>query len=420
MITNHATTLNLSRVFVHFGEYLLNFLLSLKWHKCVRNLSMVFLSMSAGSIAVTQSGFNVQLARWCGDPLRSAFISTLIGVTELYCGMLFLIFCRKSSDLTVSTLRENLQRIKAEISSHKMYLTVLIWPGILGVIWLSTAIFLTPVLGFGLYYITVISGQIMSSVLTDHFGLFWSKTRTLSIHNALGVVMAIFGIFLFSIEVVVDDYEAQNRHRLTTIIGCSAVSVLVGCCLTVQSSLNGKLKMLMNGTAYEVTLISFTNSIVVLFVLSIITYCVNGDWFAFDEEALEWYIFNGGFMGPFIVGIYVICPQHIGFSATFIAGILGYLGTSVIFDNFGIFGVERTELTVWKLCGVTSVLIASVLVTVRRKDSTAEELEIQHVAQKHMVRVNSMSSIHSMSSINSMSSITIGPNEEEKVTSASL
>ena len=163
---------------------------------------------------------------------------------------------------------------------------------------------------------------------------------------------------------VIEEYNGRNHHHIAAIVLCSAFSVFVGGCLTVQSSLNGKLKTLMNGTAYEVTLISFTNSICVLFVVSIATYCIKGDWFVFDGEALEWYIFNGGFLGPFIVGIYVICPQHIGFSATFIAGILGYLGSSVLFDHFGIFGVERTEITVWKTLGVTSVLIASVLINV--------------------------------------------------------
>merc|ERR1712083_704167 len=113
--------------------------------------------------------------------------------------MAFLTFCRKSNAFAVSTLQQNLHNLKSEISSRRKYLSVLIWPGILGVIWLSTAIFLTPVLGFGLYFIAVISGQIMTSVLIDHFGLFWSETRTLSIHHAFGVAMAICGIFIYSI-----------------------------------------------------------------------------------------------------------------------------------------------------------------------------------------------------------------------------
>jgi len=334
--------------------------------ECFRKMLFVLLSVAVGCIAVTQSGFNLQLSRWCGDPLRAAFLSTLIGVAELYGGMLFLIYFRSSDDFSVSALRANLRTIKTEVvlSSHSMYLNVLIWPGILGVIWLSTAIVLTPVLGFGLYFISCISGQIVSSVVIDHFGLFWSDIRTLSIPNALGVVLAMVGIFIFSIEVVLEEYDGENSNDIVVIVACSALSVFVGSCLTVQSSLNGKLKLLMKGTAYVVTLISFSSSIVVLFVVSILSYCLKWDWFVFDAEALEWYIFNGGFLGPFIVGIYVICPQYIGFSGTFIAGILGYLGSSVLFDQFGVFGVEPTPVTVWKALGVLSVFVASVLINV--------------------------------------------------------
>lgn len=348
------------------------FSLHIGWRELFIKLVMVLLSVSAGVIAVTQSGLNVHLSHWCGDPLRAAFISTLIGVAELYLGMMLLMLTRKSNGFSAS-LRDQLKKIKSEIQAQRLiwpkinnHLNVLIWPGILGVVWLSTVIFLTPVLGFGLYFISCISGQIMSSVFIDHFGLFWSDTRTLSIPNAVGVAVALFGIFVFSLEVIMTGNSGgsgQDSQHMITIVSCSALSVFVGCCLTVQSSLNGKLKLLLDGTAYVVTLISFTNSIVVLFVASIVTYWVKGDWFVFQHEELEWYIFNGGFMGPFIVGIYVICPQHIGFSATFIAGISGYLGSSVVFDHYGIWG-ESTVITLWKALGVMSVLIASILVNV--------------------------------------------------------
>lgn len=95
-------------------------------------------------------------------------------------------------------------------------------------------------------------------------------------------------------------------------------------------------------------------------------------------------------MGPFIVGLYVVCPQHIGFSATFIGGISGYLASSVVFDHFGIFGVEKTEITLWKGIGVTSVLFASVLVNVdKRGKSKADALETK--VQLTITRLDSTS-----------------------------
>ena len=68
--------------------------------------------------------------------------------------------------------------------------------GLLGAIYVSCVIFVNQQQGVALTFALVVAGQIFISLLIDHFGLFGSFVRPLSIPKIIGALMIIAGLVL--------------------------------------------------------------------------------------------------------------------------------------------------------------------------------------------------------------------------------
>lgn len=66
----------------------------------------------------------------------------------------------------------------------------------LGAIYVAGAAALTPKLGAGGFLLLVVAGQIIASVLVDHFGLMGLATKPINIAKIAGVVLILGGVFL--------------------------------------------------------------------------------------------------------------------------------------------------------------------------------------------------------------------------------
>jgi len=73
-----------------------------------------------------------------------------------------------------------------------------VWPagGILGVVYLTGAILLAPKLGAGDLVALILAGQIIFSVLLDHFGWFGFAQHPAGIARLAGCGLIIAGAFL--------------------------------------------------------------------------------------------------------------------------------------------------------------------------------------------------------------------------------
>eukprot|EP01084_Bolivina_argentea_P179574 310288_1 len=378
---------------------------------------IVILSISVGIIQVLQSGINIALGVWLKNPLRSAFVSFIIGdlcLLPFYFGCnnvetTEIISVNKSSspnnfimhpitsngdysyqksinklshsfsqsisifnpntkqqeEVTIITPRIACQNIFSACSMDKQNYIISL-NGALGAFFVCSVIYIPPLVGFSIFYIAVVIGQIVTAQLIDHFGLFWAFKKRLTLISLFGSLLAICGAFLFQMPGFVSATHSYYKYNATT-IGYVVIAFLSGVAITSKSTLDRRLKKIMNGTAYQSTFLSFVNSTIILLVVNIIVYVIEGDWFQVNNNEFEWWIFFGGVLGPAIVTIYIIAPSYIGFVATFICAIFGSLMTSFLFDITGAFGVHaHSDFGVYEIIGLIVVLIGSVLVNVRK------------------------------------------------------
>ena len=86
--------------------------------------------------------------------------------------------------------------------------------------------------------------------------------------------------------------------------------------------------------------------------------------FADAFRAPKW-LWLGAFMGAFIVLTITVAAPRLGVVAVTALLIAGQLGTAVLIDRFGLFGVERIPLAWPRVAGI-ALLVAGAALTLRR------------------------------------------------------
>ena len=386
---------------------------------------IVLLSISVGIVQVTQSGINIALGIWLKNPLRSAFVSFVIGSL---CLLPFYFLCNNVEKTEILSFEKNYKMNDNEDSNgyHKDIIIphkgstslsfsiynhnsmkqeslkvitpkqtwiniknalsqdirnwIVTFHGALGVFFVCAVIYISPLIGFSLYYIAVVIGQIFCSMCIDNFGLFWAVKKRLTIINISGSFLAIIGAVIFQLPGFLGHH---NYNYNWNTVGYFFIALFSGVSLTLKSTLDRKLKKIMNGTAYQSTFISFINSTLLLLIINIILYFIQNDWFQVNNDKFEWWIFCGGLLGPYIVTVYIIAPSYIGFVATFILAIFGSLMTSFIFDITGAFGVDvHNSFTFWEIIGMILVLAGAFMVNVRRNKKFKKRIKINDFSAK--------------------------------------
>ena len=132
-----------------------------------------------GAILPVQAVLNTKLGKQTGGPLISSLLSFLVG---LICLFIINLFANYSAFTNMKLL-----------SVSPWY----VWMGgLLGAIYVSCVIFVNQQQGVALTFALVVAGQIFISLLIDHFGLFGSFVRPLSIPKIIGALLIIAGLVL--------------------------------------------------------------------------------------------------------------------------------------------------------------------------------------------------------------------------------
>ncbi|PGK38369.1 hypothetical protein CN907_14755 [Bacillus anthracis] len=131
----------------------------------------------AGLALPIQFSINAQLRTVVGSPLVAATISFIVGAITLFTISLF----------------------KAGFSFNKGIASAPWWVwtgGVLGAFYVLATIILIPRIGAGTTVALVLAGQIVASVLIDHFGLINVPIHLLSLPRILGAILVIIGVVL--------------------------------------------------------------------------------------------------------------------------------------------------------------------------------------------------------------------------------
>jgi len=125
-----------------------------------------------------QTALNAQLRTYLYSPLQAALLSFLVGSVVLA----VLVFFQQNAKPNLVTLGQ-----------IPWYLWL---GGCLGVYAISMSIFTVPQLGFLTLTGLIIFGQIVMSIILDHFGWFGVEKTAISWSRSLGAVIIFMGVML--------------------------------------------------------------------------------------------------------------------------------------------------------------------------------------------------------------------------------
>ena len=136
------------------------------------------LAVVAGAVVPFQSAINANLSRGLGHPLWATLASLLVSVLVLL--------------PVIISLRLPLPSL-GFISKAPLWM----WAGgAFGVCFIALALMLLPRLGASGFIALALAGQVVASLVLDHFGLFGLVERHLTLPRLLGAVLLIAGVAL--------------------------------------------------------------------------------------------------------------------------------------------------------------------------------------------------------------------------------
>ena len=141
-------------------------------------LGLLPFTLGIGIALTIQTAINTQLREYLTSPLQAAFLSFLIGTLVLAVMVLL-----------QSAERPGLQQL-AQIPWF-------LWlGGFLGVYAISVSIYTAPKMGFLTFSGVVIFGQLLMSMLLDHFGWLGTEKAPVNWQRLLGGIVIFVGVIL--------------------------------------------------------------------------------------------------------------------------------------------------------------------------------------------------------------------------------
>jgi len=144
----------------------------------LHGIGLLLLAVIAGAVVPFQSAINANLGRGLGHPLWATLASLLVSILVLLPIML--------------AMRVPLPSV-AFINKAPLWM----WAGgAFGVCFISLALVLLPKLGASGFMALALAGQVVASLVLDHFGWFGLVQRQVSLPRVLGALLLIGGVVL--------------------------------------------------------------------------------------------------------------------------------------------------------------------------------------------------------------------------------
>lgn len=150
----------------------------------------LLLAAAVGAVVPLQAGVNAQLGKALGHPLWATLASFSLGLGLLIPLVLLL-------------------RLPQPQLSQALHGPWWLWiGGLLGVFYISAALSLAPKLGAATLLVAIVAGQMLASLLLDHFGLAGFKSHPVTPLRWLGVGLILLGLLVLQFE----QYHYQHQH----------------------------------------------------------------------------------------------------------------------------------------------------------------------------------------------------------------
>ncbi|TKG97310.1 DMT family transporter [Puteibacter caeruleilacunae] len=146
----------------------------------MKNSLMIYILFAVlmGALSPLQAGINAQLSQYLKHPLQATFFSFLGGIILISLIVTFLV----PAFPNFSQLRE-----------VPWYLYI---GGALGVVFVTGFLLLIPRIGATSLVAAVLVGQLVMSIIIDHFGWLGVQTIEISMKRLVGVILLVIGTLL--------------------------------------------------------------------------------------------------------------------------------------------------------------------------------------------------------------------------------
>ncbi len=144
-----------------------------------QNVLYLLLAILAGIVTPTQAAINNKLNSFVDHPLIAVLVSFVVGTVGLFAYMLVAGIPLSNS---VNTLKNA---------------PLIAWTGgLLGAVYITSLIFVVPRLGVALTFSLIIAGQMLITLVIDHFGFLGVPIHSVNWQRLLGVVLITGGVIL--------------------------------------------------------------------------------------------------------------------------------------------------------------------------------------------------------------------------------
>lgn len=138
----------------------------------------ILAALAAGAMMPTQAGTNNKMAVVVGSPILSAFISFFVGTVALFVYLL--------------VSGESLGNLASVTDAP-----AIAWiGGLLGAFFVTAAVILVPRLGVAMTFSLIIAGQMLVTIVIDHFGLLDVPVKEVSLARVAGIFLIGAGVVL--------------------------------------------------------------------------------------------------------------------------------------------------------------------------------------------------------------------------------
>ena len=138
----------------------------------------LLLALIAGAMMPTQAAINNKLAGFVASPISAAFISFLVGTAGLFVYM-----------VTTGTPLSSLSNIKEA--------PPIAWlGGLLGAFFVASTVILAPRIGVAMTFGLIVAGQMLVTLVLDHFGFLGLPVKEISLARVGGILLIVAGVAL--------------------------------------------------------------------------------------------------------------------------------------------------------------------------------------------------------------------------------
>jgi transporter family-2 protein len=144
----------------------------------IRFVGFLLLASFGGAAITVQAGLNAQVARTLGHPLWATMVSLIVSVISI---------------LPMLALFRAGQPTLSGIAGTPWWIWI---GGALGAFFITVALMTAPNLGAVVFISAVVSGQVVASLLLDHFAIAGFPSRPVTLWRVIGVVLVVAGVLV--------------------------------------------------------------------------------------------------------------------------------------------------------------------------------------------------------------------------------